>query len=953
MHCIFQDSDGVLWLGTQDGLNSFDGRNFRVFRHDRNDTTTISDQFILAITEDNLGYLWVGTGNGLNRINRRTGNVQRIYQDPAEKNRISSHYFPLIKNNNGEIFIRHYIKTTIVNKNGQVITLDTVFNKTAWVCFDNNGNLWATKNNKKKLLKASGPLTKPAITEINNVPAEIFITSANYQFKADINGTLWFYPTAEKGKIFFYVPKQNLWQTLDKEIPSVVNDVMITKNGVGWVCTADGIYLIKGYRNEGKITSQFANNTALPAGSILTAFEDRQHNIWVGSANSGFAYYNPVFDNYNLFQTGLTSDAVTSALDMGSNEKCAGTSNGLFFLNKNANADYSISKQLFPGKRITGLTKDKQNNIWAAVQNDGLYILNNQGHILKTYRQNDSLLQTNGVLYLFCDSRNRVFVCTEKGYFVFSSVNKWLSFYERKKKAAGTGWYVLHAFEDKQKNIWLSKHLGVDVLDSNLKKINQIESGTNTTPINRSLITACTQDEKGNIWIGTLNVGLYKYDGKNLKQYTTADGLNSNVIYGLLTDDNGRIWATTTSGINVYVPKENKFYQLTVKDGLPSNDYLLGAFFKSENGDLLAGSSKGLITVRANNIALETKKAEVRISDLKINGQSVDVLGGSYTVKPGYKTISFEFAVKESLQPRNIYYQYRLMGLDDKWTTLSADNPRITFSKLPYKKLTMEVRAAYSLPDMDAAPVRQFTLTIKPPLTQTLWFKLLAGVAIIASIFFAVRFYNKRKNRKQQEALKLQKELQQERERISRDLHDNIGAYTSALIAGINQLQTTDVAQNDNIKDLNEYASNIMGYLRETIWVLSKEKLTITAFTDRFKNYATRIVKNYPGLAVDFTTSFEEERELTPQISLNLFRILQEALQNGCKHSQASLINISFTSKAKMNFALSDNGVGISGTKKDDSYGLQNMKQRASEIGFTFTIESASGTGTVVSLSEN
>jgi signal transduction histidine kinase/ligand-binding sensor domain-containing protein len=952
VHCIFQDSDGLLWIGTQDGLNSFDGHNFKTYRHNRADTTTISDQFILSISEDKAGYLWVGTGNGLNRINRRTGKVQRFYLDPAEQNRISSNYPQILRTKNGEVFIRHYAKPLFIDNKGQQQKADSFFRRVFWGEFDNDGFFWGLDYNKKSFFKAKSVLSTEGLTLIRNAPTKVFNPKLQYKFKIDINNTIWLFPTSSKEAVYFYLPKENTWHKLDKEIPAVINDLFITKNGVGWISALDGIHLVKGYSYSGKIKNTYANNNALPAGSILTAFEDNQHNIWVGSANSGFAYYNPAFDNYSLFQTGVVSDAVTTAVGMGSNISWAGTTNGLLMLSKNSINDFAIQKHLFRGKRITALTKDKRNNIWAAVQDDGLYILNAQGTTIKTYRQNDSLTLTNGVLHLFCDSKSRVFACTETGYCVFTSTDKWVSFYLRNQQPVTTGWYILNAYEDRQKNIWLSKHLGVDVLDSNLQKINEIQSGSQRSPIPRTLITACTQDEKGDMWIGTLNNGIYVYNGKELKSYTIADGLNSNVIYGLLTDDKGRIWATTTSGINVFVPNENKFYQLSVKDGLPSDDFLLGAFFKGDDGELLAGSSKGLISIDANRITPATKRVVARLSDFKNNGQSVESLTNSLAINPGYKTIGFEFAVNESLQPKNIFYQYRLLGVDDKWTTLSADNPSITFSKLPYKKLTLEVRAAYALPDIEAAPVEKYSIDVKAPFTQKTWFRLLAGLLLLALVALIAQQFNKAKYRKQLQVLQTQKELQQERNRISRDLHDNIGAYTSALIAGINQLKTNPENKEQQFAELNEYASNIMGYLRETIWVLSHEQLTLTAFTDRFKNYAIRIVKNYPTLSVGFEVKINSERQLHPQVSLNLFRILQEALQNACKHADATEIKVSIFSAAKTSFIVADNGKGITEAARNDSYGLKNMQSRASESGFEIIITSVDNEGTQVTLKE-
>jgi signal transduction histidine kinase len=226
---------------------------------------------------------------------------------------------------------------------------------------------------------------------------------------------------------------------------------------------------------------------------------------------------------------------------------------------------------------------------------------------------------------------------------------------------------------------------------------------------------------------------------------------------------------------------------------------------------------------------------------------------------------------------------------------------------------------------------------------------------VLALVFTAVLItlqYNRIRYKKKLQALQLQKELQDERARISRDLHDNIGAYTSALIAGIHQLKSDEVIQQTYVDELHDYASNIMGYLRETIWVLNHEQLTLTAFVDRFKTYATRINKYYQHQALQFTTELEGERVLTPQISLNLFRVLQEALQNACKHADASHIHIYFIQQKRMQFIIEDNGKGFEQDRIDQGFGLQNMQARANEIGFQFNIESKQEKGTRILLEE-
>lgn len=946
VHCIFQDSDGLLWLGTQDGLNSFDGRDFKTYRYNPADTNSLSDHFILSIAEDASGMIWVGTGSGLNRLNKHTGKITRYYLNPDEKNKISATYPLLTTNKEKEIYLQHGSNLALISAAGEPFISYNVFRESRFIAVDEERNIWAISNNNKLLAFSNSSSYKQSTA----YPPQGTDNPDLSQFKNGISGTgniLWLYTRESNGRILFFDTKHKAWLQKQIILPTAINHIQVTKNGTGWVSTLTGIFLVKNFEIEKQLTGSTTDNNSMLPGSMLCSYEDKQGYIWIGSANAGFAYHHPIFRNYTLTGTGLKNHAVTSAVEC-NNTQWLGTTSGLYRLD-------GLVKEpaiYFDGKRIQSITKDKHDNIWVAVQNDGLYILNNQAAVVKSYKRQDSMLSTKNILRLFTDSKGRIFVCTETGYFVFSSADAWKSFYQSPQPNTVTGWYSLNAFEDSKKNIWLCKHLGIDVLDENLQLIKQISSRYTGSPINRSIVTACTEDKLGDIWIATLRSGIYKYHEGTFTQFTHSDGLTSNLVYGITCDDKGRIWATTPSGINVFVPSENRFYPLSSHDGLPDDEFLLGALFKKDNGQLLAGSSKGLITINANQIDLKRKRIAARVIDMLVNGESIDMNDIPLKIKPGYHTVRFSFSVNESVQPKNIFYQYRIAELDGKWNNLSPENLQITYSNLPFQHLTMQVRAAYSPIDLETASIDEIHFEVLAPIWKTTWFKAAAGLLLAALIFYLVQVYNKRKYRQRLQALQTQKELQQERSRISRDLHDNIGAYTAALLAGLQQLKTTIPQNEESIDELNDYAANIMGYLRETIWVLNNEELTLTAFSDRFKNYASRITRNYQNLSVQFNIEIRHERELKPQVSLNLFRILQEALQNACKHAEASLIVFSVSSHEKIICSVSDNGNGIEKETSNDNLGLANMKERANEIGFQFSIHFEKGEGTTVRISE-
>ena len=942
IHCYFQDSDGDLWIGTQDGLNRFDGKNFKTYRYHPSDTNSLSDHFVLSIQEDRNGYLWIGTSHGLNKLNRRTGKIKRYYLDPTEKSRISANYYNLIKDTLGQIYIPHGLYSHYINLKSELVPFKNASNIGKIQIIDEKNISWGI-DNQNNLLEG--------YDHGKRFQYKLPYTSQTSYLTLDVSSgsqkTLWVSNSGPNSTIQFFNIQTRRWLKDKIILPTKINHILITKNGIGWVCTMQGVYLIENFKIKSKLESRIGVKNSIFPGSIQYAYEDNRNNIWIGSANSGMGYYNPLFSNFELISTKQENNSVTCFAEA-KNENWIGTTSGLFSLDKKNN----LQKSIFSGKQIVSIVCDHHSQLWVAVKNEGIYILNESAQILKSYLRADTNLSTTNILKLFCDSKGRVFVCTESGYFVFLDKDHWISRYQNYNSKIATGWYILNVFENREHELWISKHLGIDILDQNLNLKDQILSGNSTSDINRAIVTSVTQDQEGHHWIGTLRSGIYLRKEKKLTQYTVEDGLSSNLIYGLTCDRQGRIWVMTTAGMNVFVIKENRFYSLNSSDGIPSEEFLLGSIYQNKNSQIIACSSSGLLIINQDSILFQRKPVKSKIYNLSINGKSVERLRQHLIIHPGYKTISFNFSSDEILNSKNLFYQYRILGLDNTWNNIPNDNLQITYTNLPEDKLTMQVRAAYSIHELESAEISEFHFEVKPPYWKTIWFRLFVGILAVSGLIFIIQEYNRIKYRRQLQELETQKELQQERMRISRDLHDNVGAYTSALIAGISRLETND-ANLDRIGELKEYASNILGYLRETIWVLNNEKLTLTAFADRFKNYATRIMRNYPDMKLTFKTNIEKEIELKPQNSLHIFRILQEALHNACKHSRASHIEISVLSAEKLKWEIADDGVGLDGEVLDENYGLRNMLGRASEIGFTLKILRLEPHGTSVILKEN
>ena len=195
--------------------------------------------------------------------------------------------------------------------------------------------------------------------------------------------------------------------------------------------------------------------------------------------------------------------------------------------------------------------------------------------------------------------------------------------------------------------------------------------------------------------------------------------------------------------------------------------------------------------------------------------------------------------------------------------------------------------------------------------------------------------------------------LNEQRINISRDLHDNIGAYANSLISKIDHISTSDENINTHqIKDLKENAESILSLLRQTIWVLNNDEIGAESSFDYVKQYALKIFKN-TNIKVVFEENIEINKILSAAEASNIFRIIQEACQNIMKHSKADKVKIGIISNDYFAISVEDNGIGFTQNNSGDSYGLKNMQQRAKDIGMFLKIEKINESGTKITITNS
>lgn len=312
--------------------------------------------------------------------------------------------------------------------------------------------------------------------------------------------------------------------------------------------------------------------------------------------------------------------------------------------------------------------------------------------------------------------------------------------------------------------------------------------------LKQNIVTKCFfQDKIGFVWLGTEG-GLYKlnpHTGAIVHIYKKADGLADETIYSVMADDNNNIWCSTNKGISC-IYTDGKIINIYASDGLQHNEFNTNSSAKSEDGELFFGGINGVNSFYPDKIKDIKKEPNVLITNIKVldadwNADTaawhIHRMELSYT----QNIVSFDFTALGWYNPEVYNYQYRMIGIDKGW--VNAGNRGYTRYALPPGEYTFEYTALNNF-DKNPKHVKYISIIITPPFWQTGWFIILMAAGALFILISAVRFYSNKKYRKKLREIEIQKTLQKERERISRDLHDNIGAYATVLMANTEQLKS-------------------------------------------------------------------------------------------------------------------------------------------------------------------
>lgn len=457
-------------------------------------------------------------------------------------------------------------------------------------------------------------------------------------------------------------------------------------------------------------------------------------------------------------------------------------------------------------------------------------------------------------------------------------------------------------------------------------------------------------EHKDTLWISTKS-GIAAYTGNRVvKTISAQQGINGNRCVYSFHDKNNTLWIVTDKYLGRYDGNRVTTYTAAVvKDGL--NDHVHAALYDAKSNILFTGTLKSLFINNLNEVPTLSRATSPVLSKIIYNSELI--LDTVFSIPQQYDHLAFTFRPINVNPFSKAVLQYKLEGRDEVLSDLK-DSLSVEFNKLRSGKYKL-IAKTVNEEGVESEIKILCSFTVTSPFWQSNWFIFFSVLASGLAAHTIATAYQKRKQKQKEREIKLEQQLLNERERISRELHDNLGSSLVTIIAQSDNIETklrlnqpADALK--KVQELNDQSRETMNILRETIWAVQEESHSFQSFTSRIQDYLQRTF-SVTTIECNCDVSGSLNKNLSPEQTLNVFRCIQECTQNIIKHSQASKANYIFAAfDEKLSIHINDNGKGFDVEKKYSSNGIRNIQSRIKELQGHSEIISAINKGTTINI---
>lgn len=950
--------DGYMWFGTQDGLNRFDGHEFKVLKTNLSLPVDerLKSNWVQALSPDHHHKLWVGTVKGLSIYDPRKENFQSFKAFSGRPHLVDSVSIEkLMKGKDGNMWImteEYGVFRYDPGQNEIHSYLSGNLSTYNFAC-SSDGTVWVSTYNQLYRFDSKTDAMVPF-----EIKSKIFVQKDSpFMFQdiyADSKGNVWV-GTFHRGLLLIKAGRRgfevsHLLQDLRSEIRGIAED----PQGRIWVgAKNEKMYLIDPV-SMGTETIERAdlNGNALLRGFVLRIFTDNQGIVWFGMNDSGISKFDPQKSRISLIgrASSLPRTSVF-ALQPKGEDLFMGLGSEVIAFNRKTKQIRRARHQTLPGLNfeIYDITLDNQQNLWVTTADKGLYKLVGWSSVLNINFTD----QGNKLYYLYAGR----FLKGGRGLWIGghnslrrydTHKNVWLDWAELPALKPFINYTIRFIKEDKAGNLWIGT-LGHGLIYYHVttQKLKVFDSSNGLSCNNIRYFSEVGE----NHYIGT-DCGMYELNmstmsiGKHFSESSSKPfQLPNNVIYAILPDKRGHLWISSNKGITKFSLSHGVIKTFDVLDGLQSNEFNTGAAYLDGDGTMYFGGVRGVNYFHPDDLRTNDYVPPVKITSIQVMDSSYAPYLTHLTLPHRQNFISFGFVALNFSSSSKNQYRYILEEVDSKW--IHAGTRRTAnYTNLPPGNYVFRVIGSNNdgVWNEKGATVK---ITILPPWWATWWFRTLLILLFAGGVYGLFRYRFAQQLRQREAEIKASLLAQEaERQRFSRELHDSVGANLSLLKMYLSSFGETDIPMAELKERSEKLLAGSVDEIRRLIHDMHPRNLKEMGLAKAVDDMA-RLVNLGNGLKVVFSVTNVPEH-LPEQLEINFFRIVQELLQNAVKHSKASCVWLGLGyGHERLILSYRDDGAGYDTSLASTGNGLLNIRNRVTLLKGEIHVESGRK-GTIV-----